>query len=217
MYLLTPKMQQTLQENLEKYHDLFDRGCCSNWQLEELIYKSIQSNNTADYHATWREEGPDDQANVRVRINGETHPLQIQYGEIKKTTSGDQRKLYLVISGQSLVRFKGDFKAITEHLNQERADFLSVHYRKVDDDTGKHHIYQILYVEARCRGQLNSDQWKTVKSNWRQINPYGVIYTVCPNASWKVWWRIPLLLVHHSPELVIKSFPKTFRKNAFNR
>ena len=216
MHLLTPKMQQTLKENLEKYHDLFDSGRCSGWQLDELIYKSIQSNKTADYHATWREEGPDDHTNVRVWINGEIHPLHIRYGEIKKTWSGHQRKPHVVLAEQSLVRFRGDLKATTKYLNEERADFLSVHYHTVDDNMGRYHIYQILYLEARYCGQLNLDQWKTAKSNWKQINPYRVIYTVYTNNTWRVWWQIPLSLVHPAPEFVIKC-PKRSKKTLFNR
>ena len=100
-------------------------------------------------------------------------------------------------------RFKGDFKAITEYLNEERADFLSVPYRKVDDDSGRHHIYQIIYVEGIYLRQLNPDHWEKVKSSWKQVNPYGVIFTVSPSMSWQVWWRIPLSLVQHSPEFVI--------------
>ncbi len=54
MYQLTPRMQQNFRQYLEKYHDLFDGGRCSGWELEELIYKSIQSDNTAGHHATWK-------------------------------------------------------------------------------------------------------------------------------------------------------------------
>ena len=203
MYQLTPRMQQALQQSLKKYHELFDGGRCSGWELEELIYKSIQSDNTAGHHATWKEGGHDDQADVRVRVNGEKYPLQIKSGEIKQIKSGDERKPHLVLSGHRMTRFKGDFKAITEYLNEERADFLSVPYRKVDDDTGRHHIYRIVYVEGIYLRQLNPDQWEKVKSSWRQVNPYGVIFTVSPSMSWQVWWRIPLSLVHHSPEFVI--------------
>ena len=203
MYQLTPRMQQNLRQYLEKYHDLFDGGRCSGWELEELIYKSIQSDNTAGHHATWKEGGHDNQADIRVRVNGEIYPLQIKSGEIKQVKSGDHRKPHLVLSGHRMTRFKGDFKAITEYLNEERADFLSIPYRKVDDDTGRHHIYQIVYVEGRALRQLNPNQWEKVKSSWRQVNPYGVIFTVSPVMSWQIWWRIPLSLVHHSPEFVI--------------
>ena len=203
MYPLTPKMQQTLQQSLEKYHNLFDSGRCSGWEFEELIYKSIQSDKTVGYRATWREEGPHDRTNIRVRINGEIYPLQIQACDIKKTTSGDQRKPHLVVSGERLARFRGNLEAITKHLNKERGDLLGVHYRQVDDHTGKYHIYQLLHVEAKYYRQLNSDQWKKVKSNWTQINPYGVIHTVYLNVNWEIWWRIPLSLVHPSPEFRI--------------
>ena len=204
MYQLTPRMQQALRQNLEKYHDLFDGGRCSGWQLEELIYKSIQSDNTAGHHATWKEGGHDDQADIRVRVNNEIYPLQIKSGEIKQIKSGNERKPHLVLSGHRMTRFKSDFKAITEYLNEERADFLSIPYRKVDDETGRHHTYQIVYVEGMYLRHLNPDQWERVgSSSWKQINPYGVIFTVSPSMSWQVWWRIPLSLVNHSIEFSI--------------
>ncbi len=203
MYRLTPRMQRNLRQYLKKYHDLFDGGRCSGWKLEELIYKSIQSDNTAGHHATWKEGGHDDQADIRVKVNGEIYPLQIKSGEIKQIKSAGKKKPYLVLSGHRITRFKGDFKAITEYLNEERADLLSMPYRKVDDENGRHHNYRIVYVEGRYLRQLNPDHWEKAKSSWKQINRYGVDFTVSPSMSWQVWWRIPLSLVHHSPEFVI--------------
>ena len=203
MYQLTPRMQQALKQNLMKYHDLLDGGRCSGWELEELIYKSIQSDNTVGHHPTWKEGGHDDQADIRVRVNGKVYPLQIKSGKIKKVKSGDDRKPHLVLSGHRMSRFNGDFEAITEYLNEERAYFLSIPYRKVDDDTGRHHIYKIVYVEGMHLRQLNPNRWEKVKSSWRQVNPDGVIFTVSPSMSWQVWWRIPLSLVSHLSEFVI--------------
>lgn len=203
MYRLTARMEQTLRQNLDKFHDLFDGGRCSGWQLEELIFKSIQSDSTAGHHATWQEGGHDDQADIRVRVNGVVYPLQIKSGEIKQVRSGNERKPHLVLSGHRMTRFKSDFNAITEYLNKERADFLSIPYRKVDDDTGRHHIYQIVYIQGGYLRGLNLTQWEKVGSSWKQINPHGVIFTVSPSMSWQVWWRIPLSLVNHSPEFII--------------
>lgn len=70
MYQLTARMEQTLRQYLKKYHDLFDGGRCSGWELEELVFKSIQSDSTAGHHATWEEGGHDDEADIRVRVNG---------------------------------------------------------------------------------------------------------------------------------------------------
>ena len=204
MYQLTPRMQQALRQYLKQYHDLFDGGRCSSWQLEELIHKSIQADNNADHHPTWKEGGHDDQADIRVRVNGEIHLLQIKSGEIKKIKSGNQRKPHLVLSGHRMSRFNGDFKAITEYLNEDRADFLSIPYRRVEDDTGRHHIYQIVYVEGIYLRQLNPDQWEKIGASWRQVNPYNVIFTVSPSMSWQVWWRIPMSLVTYLPEFVIR-------------
>ena len=203
MYQLTPRMQQALRAYLMKYHDLFDSGRCSGWKLEELIYKSIQSDNTAGHHATSEKGRNYDQADIRVSVNGEIYPLQVKSGEIKQVKSGNERKSHLVLSGHRMTRFKSDFRAITEYLNEERADFLSIPYRKVDDDAGRHHIYQIVYVEGIYLRQLTPDQWERVGASWKQINPYGVIFTVSPSMSWQVWWRIPLSLVDRSAEFII--------------
>ena len=60
MYRLTARMEQTLRQYLEKYHDLFDGGRCSGWELEELVFKAIQADSTAGHHATWTEGGHDE-------------------------------------------------------------------------------------------------------------------------------------------------------------
>lgn len=204
MYRLTARMEQTLRQYLEKYHDLFDGGRCSGWELEELVFKSIQSDSTAGHHATWQEGGHDDDADIRVRVNGVVYPLQIKSGEIKQIKSGVVKSPHLVLSGHRLGRFDGNFEDMTEYLNEERADFLAIPYRKVDDDKGRHRIYQVVYVEQSYLRQLKSTQWENIsKSSWKQINMHGVIFTLHPTMSWQVWWRIPLSLVKHSPEFVI--------------
>ncbi len=179
MYRLTARMEQTLRQFLEKYHELFDGGRCSGWELEELVFKSIQSDSTADHHAIWQEGGHDDQADIRVRVNGKLYPLQIKSGEIKQVKSDTGKAPHLVLSGHRLGRFNGDFEKMTEYLNEDRANFLSIPYRKVDDDTGRHHIYQIVYVESTYLQQLHSSLWEKVsKSSWKQINSHGVIFTL---------------------------------------
>lgn len=204
MYRLTARMEQTLRQNLEKFHELFDGDRCSGWQLEELIFKSIQADSTAGHHATWQEGGHDDEADIRVRVNGVVYPLQIKSGKIKQVKSGNGRSPHLVLSGHRLGRFNGDFDLMTEYLNEDRANFLSIPYRKVDDDKGRHHIYKVVYVEGAYLHKLNPSQWEKVsKSSWKQINSHGVIFTLHPSMSWQVWWRIPLSLVDHSQEFII--------------
>jgi len=78
MYRLTPRMQQIFQRNLHKYHELFDGGRCSGCELEQLLFKAIQSDSTAQHYATWKEAGHDDQADIQVRVNDNVHPLQIK-------------------------------------------------------------------------------------------------------------------------------------------
>ena len=205
MYQLTGRMEQALRQNLVKYHDLFDGGRCSGWELEELVFKSIQSDSTAGHHATWNEGGHDDEADIRVRVNGEIYPLQIKSGEIKQVKTGSSKTPHLVLSGHWLSRFNGNFVEMTEYLNQDRANFPFIPYRKVDDDKGRHHIYQIVYVEGMYLRKLKHTHWdQASKSSWRQINtPHGVIFTLHPKMSWQIWLRIPLSLTNHSQEFVL--------------
>jgi len=151
-------MQQIFQRNLHKYHELFDGGRCSGWELEELLFKAIQSDSTAQHYATWTEAGHDDQADIQVRVNDNVHPLQIKSGTVKRG--------YLRLSGYRLGRFKGAFEKITEYLNNNKSEILSVPYRKVDDDTGRHHIYQIIYVDSAYLHELKPEQWKKSGTRW---------------------------------------------------
>lgn len=203
MYRLTPRMQQNLRQSLGKYHELFDGGRCLGWELEELIFKAIQSDSTAGHHATWKEAGHDDEADIRVRVNGEIYPLQIKSGEVKQLKSGSERKPHLVLSGYRFGRFRGDLEKITEYLKRDESEILSVPYRKVDDDIGRHHIYQIVYIDSIYLRAIDTSQWEKHGSSWKQTNPYGVMFSLTPSMSWQVWWRIPLSLVDHSEEFSI--------------
>ena len=203
MYRLTSRMEQTLRVSLEKYHDLFDGGRCSGWELEELVFKSVQSDSTAGHHATWEEGGHDDYADIRVKVDNIIYPLQIKSGEIKNVLSPSGKAPHLVLSGHRLGRFRGDFAQITEYLNEDRGDFLSVAYRKVDNTSGRHHEYQIIYIEGTHLQGLNPHEWKTVGKSFKQSNHYDVNFSISPSMSWQVWWRIPLSLVAHSQKFTI--------------
>lgn len=197
MYQLTPRMQQTLQQSLKKYHELFDGGRCLGWELEELIFKAIQSDSTARHYATWTEAGHDDEADIRVVVNNTEYALQIKSGTVKRG--------YLELSGHRLGRFDGNLEDITEYLNNNSSEILSIPYRKVDDDTGRHHIYRIVYVDSTYLRLLAPTDWEKPnnRKSWRQTNPYGVIFTLHPSMSWQVWWRIPETLLEQMPEFTI--------------
>ena len=109
MYRLTPRMIQNFRPRFERYHQLFSAGRCSGWELEELIFRSIQSDNIAQHTLSGVKLGHDDEADIRVRINGDVHLLQIKSGRIR---AGN-----LTLSGFRLGRFAGDFHAINDYLN----------------------------------------------------------------------------------------------------
>ena len=197
MYRLTPRMQQNLRQNLIRYHELFSGGRCSGWELEELIFKAIQSDNAAQHHAFWREAGHDDEADIRVRTNGIVHNLQIKSGRIAKRSGA------LTLSGHRLGRFKGDLAAISEYLNDSPGQLLSVPYEKIDDDEGRKHIYQILYVDSRDMGSLSGEGWERKGASWIQSNRFGVQFSLRPSMSWQIWWIIPERHLDKSQQFVI--------------
>ncbi len=194
MYRLTAIMQQHLRQDLEQYHALFS-GRCSGWELEELIFRAIQSDNRAQHHAFWKEAGHDDAADIRVRTNGDVSLLQIKSGSI--------RAGHLTLSGHRLGRFDGDFQRITQYLNNNSSEIISVPYRKVDDDNGRHHHYRIVYANAEHLTGLRSNRWEQAGAAWEQTNQYGVKFSLRPSMSWQIWWRIPEELLEIGPEIVI--------------
>ena len=195
MYRLTPRMLQHFRQDLERYHALFSAGRCSGWELEELIFRAIQSDNNAQHHAFWKEAGHDDQADIRVRTNGETHLLQIKSGVIK---AGE-----LELSGHRLGRFKGDLREITEYLNSRDAEIISVPYRKVDDDSGRRHVYRVAYGDVEHLTGVNANDWESAGTALRQTNEYGVRFSLHPTMSWQIWWRIPERLLEQGTEIVV--------------
>lgn len=196
MYRLTPKMEQALRQNLRKYHELIDGVRCSGWPLEELIYKAIQSDNITNHHATWKGAKHDDKADIRVKVNGTEHHLQIKSGTLSKNG-------FLKLSGHRLTRFKGNLAAITEYLNNTEYDMLSVPYRKVDDNRGRHHIYRIVYINRTHLFQLDPSGWAKSGKYWEQTNSHGVLSTLKPSMSWQIWWNIPRQLLNKSDEFII--------------
>ena len=195
MYRLTPRMIQNFRQDLERYHQLFSAGRCSGWELEELIFRSIQSDNIAQHHAFWREAGHDDEADIRVRINGDVHLLQIKSGRIR---AGN-----LTLSGFRLGRFAGDFHAITDYLNENNAEIISVPYRKIDDHTGRRHIYRIVYADVEHLTGLDDGAWEQRGAAWVQTNGYGVEFSLRPSMSWQIWWKVPEELLVQLPEIEI--------------
>lgn len=196
MYRLTPRMQQSFRQDLERYHTLFSAGRCSGWELEELIFRAIQSDNRAQHHAFWKEAGHDDEADIRVRTNGETHLLQIKSGAI--------RAGFLTLSGHRLGRFEGNFQRITQYLNNITADIISVPYRKIDDDTGRHHIYRIVYADSEILTHLRANAWQQHGQSWVQTNRHGVEFSLRPTMSWQIWWRVPEALLEQTDDIVIE-------------
>ena len=195
MYRLTPRMRQHFKQDLVKYHELFSGGRCKGWELEELIYRSIQSDNVAQHHALWREAGHDDKADITVRTNGEIHYLQIKSGSIKAE--------YLTLSGHRLGRFNGDMQLITAYLNNISIELISVPYKKLDDEAGRHHMYQIAYIDSKFLRDLCMKSWQEHGKAWQQINKYGVVLSLRPSMSWQIWWKIPEKLIEITEEIVI--------------
>lgn len=199
MYRLTPRMLQEFGRSLRRFHDLFDGGRCDGWQLEELLVKAIQADMPAQHNVFWQGGNHDDKADMRVRTNGEVHPLQIKSGRIT-----GKRDPKLTLSGHRLGRFNGDLAAITDYLNQRTANIMCVPYDRIDDDSGRRHIYTVSYVDIERLQGVSADGWTKSGASWKQTNPSGVELSLSPSMSWQVWWRIPVHLIHETEPIVIQ-------------
>lgn len=195
VYKLTARMVQHFKSDLGKYHDLFDGGRCSSWELEELIVRAIKSDTQAQHQVFWREAGHDDKEDINIDVGGVSHKVQVKSGR----ESGGKLRL----SGHRLGRFQGDLHAITDYLNTAGANFITVPYQKVEDDTGRHHKYTICYIDVENMRGLEVNKWEEHGKQHRQTNEKGVEFSLRPSMSWQIWWGIPLDLVERGRELQI--------------
>ena len=184
-------MTQSLSNYLSQYHQLFNGGRCLGWELEELIVRAINDDTASQHHATWKEGGHDDKADIRVQTKKAVYLIQVKSGRIKNQ--------HLIISGYRLGRFKGDLKLITDYLNNLPAEILAVPYSKKDGESGRQHVYQICYLNKAILQSLNPNQWSQKIGSrggiqYTQNNSYGVQFSLHPTLSWQIWWSIPLNL-----------------------
>ena len=200
-YRLTPRMLQSFRNDLTGFHGLFTGTRCSGWQLEELIWRAINSDPVTGHHALWREAGHDDQADIVVRINGRYIPLQIKSGKVTRPRGANHE--VLTISGHRLTRFNGDFEAITEYLNHRPAEIISVSYRRLDDDQGLSHEYTMRHIDSEVLTGLLPENWEHRGTSYYQTNAHGVIFKLTPKMSWQIWWTIPEWLLEDGPTFII--------------
>ncbi|MCY3946103.1 MAG: hypothetical protein OXF44_07445 [Anaerolineaceae bacterium] len=170
-------------------------GRCSGWQQEELIVAAIKSDTSAQHQVFWKEAGHDDEADIRVRTNGETHAIEIK--------SGQTTRRLLRISGHRLGRYEGDLGAITRYLNGKTANIISVSHAKVDDDEGRKHIYQLRYIDIKRLVSLHPRGWHMEGKRHEQENRFGVVSSLRPSMSWQIWWEIPIEMFRVDKEFVI--------------
>lgn len=188
-------MVQHFESDLRKYHDLFDGGRCSSWELEELIVRAIKSDTQAQHQVFWREAGHDDQEDISIRTNEGPHKVQVKSGQMGREG--------LRLSGHRLGRFKGNLHDITNYLNMVGANFISVPYQKTEDDRGRHHEYAICYIDVEVMHGLKADGWEEDGKQLRQVNEAGVLFSLRPSMSWQIWWRIPVGLIEQGRTLTI--------------
>ena len=177
-------MLQSLENLLKKYHELFSGGRCSSRELEELVVKAIKSDTKANHYVQWREGGHDFKEDIRVKTNGKTHSLQIKSGSIKKD--------HLIISGNRLGRFQGDFNKITNFLNDKKDNIVSFPYKMTDDHRGRLHHYKIAYVDVDLMKGLEENKWTKKGKQYLQTNKKNIEFSLMPSMSWQIWWKVPL-------------------------
>jgi len=196
MYKLTPRMLQRFKNDLIRYHELFSGGRCSAWEQEELIVNAIKSDTQAQHHVLWSEAGHDDKADITVKTNDEDYLIQIKSGKV----TGN----YLNLSGHRLGRFNANFEDITDYLNKNKANIITVPYRLVDGAQGRAHIYEVCYINVKHLTGLKASNWNTKGKSFEQINDDGVIFKLSPSMSWQIWWKVPLPLLTRTAEIVIQ-------------
>jgi len=179
-------MEQNLRPLLKQYHDLFDGGRCSGWELEELFVKAIKSDTRANHLPKWREAGHDDKEDILVIENGKKYHVQVKSGRITK------RDPRLQLSGHRLGRFKGDLEDITEYLNNPPANYIATPYRLLENDQGRSHIYRLCYLDRFMLAGIDSKKWVKHGAQWRNENRNGVMFSLRPSMSWQIWWEIPI-------------------------
>lgn len=186
-YRLTPRMLQNLENSLRKYHDLFSGGRCTGWELEELVVKAIKADTQANHHVKWKEGGHDFKEDIHVAINGESHSLQIKSGTIKNN--------YLTLSGNRLGRYSGDLHKITSFLRNKKDHIISIPCEKIDNEKGRIYNYQLTYIDVDFIKGIDPKKWEQKGTQWIQKNAKEVEFSLRPNMSWQIWWKIPVSLL----------------------
>lgn len=196
MYELRPRMLQRLKGDLTKYHTLFSGGCCSGWELEELVVVAVKADTQVHHHVIWKESGHDAKADMIIKTNGDTHAIQIKSGQVIRPD--------LILSGNLHGKFEGNLDKITESLNTPTANIIAVLYRKVEGEHGRQHIYRVAYIEREIMTGLTASGWTEHGKQFIQTNEAGVKFSLCPSMSWQIWWRIPTYHVDAKMEFTIE-------------
>ena len=209
-YRLTGRMAQRMKRDLSDYHRLFSGTRCKGWQLEELLVAAINSDTGSDHHATWVENGQSKGYDFKVRWNPPgkeriTTPIQVKSGKFFKKGKQD-----VEFNGFSLNRFRGDLEQITDYINDNNNDIISVPYYYIDSDQGRKHIYQLCYIDSEVVSDVVKDKWEKREhqtlghvTQWNQVSRNGTLHQLRPTADWKVWWKIPQENIHFGQVLEI--------------
>ncbi|MFL1781047.1 hypothetical protein ABSA28_00763 [Candidatus Hepatincolaceae symbiont of Richtersius coronifer] len=192
MYKLTDRMLQALEKDLRKFHELFQGGRCQAWQLEELIAKAIRSDFSKHEKVVWKGSGHDIGSDIIVNDKFE---IQIKSGEVKKVKLYGIKEDFLILSGHRLGRFKSNLEEMTNFLNKNTYFLMAVPYQEKENELGKSHNYQILYIDTQILQIEDYTKWKKPNESYYYINSKGVIFSISPSMSWQIWWRIPLRIL----------------------
>ena len=195
MYKLTPRMEQHIKQDLIEYHRILGASRCSGTQLEEIIFKSIQLDHETGHHAKWNAGSHATDSDIIVVADKVEYPIQIKSGKLTVD--------YIKLSGYRMTKFNGDIEQITEYLNSKSSNIISVVHKLQNDDSSRHHIYQIFYIDYKYLRSLDYQKWYKINSGFKQTNTWNVEFGLFPKMSWQVWWTIPISLLDKSAEIVI--------------
>ncbi|HIF61801.1 MAG TPA: hypothetical protein EYQ38_02450 [Candidatus Pelagibacter sp.] len=185
MININNEVYENLRTSLTIHHQLYKKIRCKAEYLEELLTSSFES---ANYKVKWKPASHDKKKDLVV--NGKN--LSIKSGVLKP-----QKKM-IEISGHRLTRFKHDLNEITNYLNKS-TDTLCVYNPQKNSQI---HKYSLSIINKEKFSNLQKNKWQERKNSFKQINDFGVEFSIQKSMSDQVWWKIPVQQLELNKRLI---------------
>ena len=160
--------------------------------------KAIKSDTHAQHRVKWERARHDDKADIVVYVNGAVYPLKIKSGRLFKT-----KQTVLLSGSHRLGRYNGDLQLITNHLNSRTFNIILATYHKKEEDDGFKHVYQLCYLDIKYLQGVTVQGWQQKGKQFVQTNQAGVLFSLRPSMSWRIWQTVPTKLLEITDEFMI--------------